>query len=101
MGRKVEICVLALYVADSEGLSFMKVPVSKALAARYPVVPLRLCTRAGDVIIIDSVRDVSRVASLKAGGLGDRYTCLATLGDRQREIYVYKDEDKWFLEEEF
>ena len=101
MGSKVEICVLVLYITDSDYISFSKIPVSRALAAKHPVVPLRLFTKNGDVIIIDSVKDISRVASMKAGGLGDRYTCLATLGEQQREIYVYKDQDTWFLEEEF
>ena len=45
--------------------------------------------------------DIRRKASQKAGGIGNRYTCLATLGDRQREIQLYKDEDRWFLDENF
>ena len=101
MSKKVQICVIALYMADNDFVSFAKIPASKELTAAYPVVPLRLCTKNGDIITIDKVTGVARVASLKAGGLGDRYTCMATLGDCQREIYVYKDEDSWFLEEDF
>ena len=31
----------------------------------------------------------------------ERYTCLATMGDRQREIFVYKDENDWYMESDF
>ena len=42
---------------------------------------------------IDRVLDVRRAASLKAGGIGIRYTC-RILG---KERYLYLDEDKWYV----
>jgi len=43
---------------------------------------------------IERVTDVRRAASLKAGGIGMRYTC-KVLG---RTAYLYREEDKWFME---
>ena len=96
---KVEASVIAVYVADADHMSGL--PVSAALAAKYRVVPLRIRTKYGEKIHIDRVTDITCQASRKAGGVGNRYTCLATWGETQREIYLYKDEDVWFLEEAF
>lgn len=43
---------------------------------------------------IDRVTDVCRAASLKAGGIGIRYTC-TVLG---RQICLFYEEDRWFIE---
>ena len=45
---------------------------------------------------IDKVLDVRKAASLKAGGLGIRYTCTV----HGKQIYLYFDEDelRWFME---
>ena len=43
---------------------------------------------------IDRVTNVCRAASLKASGIGLRYTCLV----RTREVYLYYEEDRWFME---
>lgn len=43
---------------------------------------------------IDEVMDVRRAASLKAGGVGIRYTI--RIGARR--TYLYLEEDKWFVE---
>ena len=43
---------------------------------------------------IDRVLDVRRAASLKAGGVGLRYTC-RILG---RERYLYYEDPAWFVE---
>lgn len=45
---------------------------------------------------IDKVLDVRRAASLKAGGIGIRYTC-RILG-RERYIFFDDYERKWFVE---
>jgi hypothetical protein len=95
---KINVCVLAVHLSGDDHVS--KVPVSEALAGKYPVIPLRLFFKGGIKVHIDRVTDIRRKASLKAGGIGLRYTCLATVEDRQREMYIYKDEDTWFLEEE-
>lgn len=43
---------------------------------------------------IDRVLDVTRAASLKAGGTGMRYTCKV----RGHETYLFLEEDRWFME---
>ncbi|MBP2644147.1 MAG: polymerase [Firmicutes bacterium] len=43
---------------------------------------------------IDRVSDVRRSASLKGGGLGIRYTC-KIMG---KQVFLFDDEGKWFLE---
>jgi hypothetical protein len=44
---------------------------------------------------ISRVRDIRRAASLKAGGAGTRYTCMAD----GREVYLfYEDNNMWFVE---
>lgn len=44
--------------------------------------------------IIDDITDICRAASLKAGGTGIRYTCMV----RGRKIYLFFEEDRWFIE---
>ena len=43
---------------------------------------------------IDQVTDVCRAASLKAGGVGIRYTCMV----HGRQTYLFYEEDRWFME---
>ncbi|GHT58806.1 hypothetical protein FACS18945_4940 [Bacteroidia bacterium] len=96
---KINVCALAAYVGCETNL--LTLPASQKLAAEYRVIPLRLCTENGGKIYIDKVTDIRKTASMKAGGMGLRYTCVATMGEKQKSIYVYKDEDIWFLEEVF
>jgi hypothetical protein len=96
---KIPVSVIALYIP--EDAEIRQIPISQSLAAKYRVVPLRICTNDGERIYIDRITDISRQASLKAGGLGNRYTCLATFGIIQKELFLYKDEDEWYLEEKF
>ena len=48
----------------------------------------------GTVYEIDRILDKRRAASLKAGGIGMRYTC-RILGQRS---YLYYEEPRWFVE---
>lgn len=96
---KIPVSVIAVYVG--EGFEDLKTPASPALAAKYKVIPLKILTRNGEKIIVDRVIGISRKASTKAGGLGKRYACLATIDEIQREICVYKDNDDWYMEDEF
>lgn len=49
----------------------------------------------GSVYEIQRVKDIRRVASLKAGGVGMRYTCIVN----GRESYLYyEDNNMWFME---
>ena len=44
---------------------------------------------------IDRVIDKRRAASTKAGGVGDRYTCLV----EGKEVFLYyEDNNMWFME---
>ena len=97
---KIPIGALVLYSDDIFFPSY-KIPASSQQLAKYRVIPLKLLTEDGDTIIIDKITDIRREASTKAGGLGERYTCLATSGKVQKQIYVYKDEDEWYMEDYF
>lgn len=46
---------------------------------------------------IDRITDKRRAASLKAGGVGMRYTCF--IEGQQRYLY-YEDNNMWFMEGE-
>jgi hypothetical protein len=56
--------------------------------------PLRLTWTDGRAYMIDKVLDVRQAPSLKGGGLGMRYTCRI----RGKEVYLFCDEGKWFVE---
>jgi hypothetical protein len=56
--------------------------------------PLEIVWEDGRRFEIDKVLDVRRAASLKAGGAGIRYTCRI----RNRNIFLYDEEGRWFLE---
>jgi len=43
---------------------------------------------------IDKVYDVRQAASLKAGGVGLRYTCKIA----GKQVYLFCDEGRWFVE---
>ena len=76
MARKVYVEVVAKF--DIDGQLF----------------PLSIKWEDGTVFAIDRILDVRRAASLKAGGIGIRYTC-RILG---KETYLYYEEPKWFVE---
>ena len=56
--------------------------------------PLTLKWSDGRVFEIDRVLDVRKAASFKGGGLGIRYTCRI----RNKEVYLFDQEGKWFIE---
>lgn len=58
------------------------------------ITPLSVTWEDGTVYTIDKVVDKRRAASLKAGGIGMRYTC-RILG---QESYLFYEEPKWFVE---
>ena len=43
---------------------------------------------------IDRIMDVCRAVSLKAGGIGVRYTCMV----HGHQTYLFFEEDRWFME---
>ncbi len=69
----------------------------KVEALFYPdgrLCPIAFWWENGRRYYIDRVTDVCRAASLKAGGIGIRYTC-NVLG---KQIYLFYEEDRWFME---
>lgn len=59
------------------------------------VIPLMFRSEDGDAVLIDRILDVREAPSLKMGGQGTRYTCRVG----EREIYLFHDRDRWFMEE--
>lgn len=59
------------------------------------LIPVCLKWTDGRKYEVDKVLDVRRAASLKAGGVGTRYTCL--IHGQQKHLY-YEDNFKWFVE---
>lgn len=76
MARKVYVEVTAKF--DTEG----------------NITPLSVTWEDGTVYEIDRILDKRRAASLKAGGIGMRYTCLIS----GRQSYLYYEEPRWFVE---
>ena len=76
MARKVYVEVTAKF--DTEG----------------NITPLSVTWEDGTVYEIDRILDKRRAASLKAVGIGMRYTC-RILGQRS---YLYYEEPRWFVE---
>ena len=58
------------------------------------ITPLSLVWEDGTLFEIDKVLDSRRAASLKAGGIGLRYS--VQIGKRQS--YLYYKEPRWFVE---
>lgn len=58
------------------------------------ITPLSILWEDGREYEIDRILDVTRAASLKAGGQGMRYTCLIQ-GQRR---YLFFDDVRWFVE---
>lgn len=60
------------------------------------VLPQTLLWEDGRKFSIDRISDIRRAASLKAGGIGLRYDCYI----HGKQVYLYKDDDMWYLETE-
>lgn len=56
--------------------------------------PLSMKWQDGRVFEIDRVMDMRRAASLKAGGVGDRYTCRIC----GQERFLFYEGPRWFVE---
>ena len=57
-------------------------------------VPTSIVWNDGRVFDIDKVLDIRKAASLKAGGIGIRYTCLIC----GKTVLLFNDNDTWFIE---
>ena len=76
MARKVYVEVTARFDVDGK------------------ITPLSLTWEDGTVFEIGRVLDCRRAASLKAGGIGMRYT--VRIGNQQS--YLYYEDPRWFVE---
>lgn len=57
--------------------------------------PVSIVWQDGHVYEIQRIKDIRRAASLKAGGVGTRYTCII---DGKESHIFYEDNYKWFVE---
>ena len=53
---------------------------------------------SGSPVKIDCITDERQAASLKSGGQGTRYTCKVTIDEVQSDVYLFHDEELWFME---
>jgi hypothetical protein len=80
-----------------ERLSGMKkvyVEVFAEFTSEGLILPRYFVWEDGRRFAVDRVLDIRPAASLKAGGIGTRYTC-SICGKR---TYMFLDEDRWFME---
>lgn len=77
MGNKVYVDVIAEFSKEGD------------------LVPKSFRWEDGQVYEIERVKDVRRAASLKAGGVGMRYTCV--IGGQEKYLF-YEDSNMWFME---
>lgn len=59
------------------------------------LLPKSFVWKDGHVYEVQRVTDVRRAASLRAGGVGMRYTCI--VDGRESRLY-YEDNNMWFVE---
>ena len=76
MARKVYVEVIARFDTDGN------------------ITPVSVKWEDGTVYEIDKVIDKRRAASLKAGGIGMRYTCRIL----NQQSYLFYEEPRWFVE---
>ena len=71
------------------------VTVTAEFTADGILLPRSFIWEDGRCYQIDRVKDKRRAASTKAGGVGERYTCIV----EGKEVFLYyEDNNKWFME---
>ena len=58
------------------------------------MIPLSITWEDGRLFEIDKVTDIRKAASLKAGGIGVRYTIMTN----RKQTYLWYEEPRWFVE---
>lgn len=71
------------------------VDVTAEFSAEGVLTPKSFRWTDGNVYEIQRIKDARRAASLKAGGVGMRYTCV--VNGRDSFLY-YEDNNQWFME---
>lgn len=59
------------------------------------LLPRKFCWEDGRTYEIEKIKNIQRAASLRAGGVGLRYTCL--IQGQEKHLY-YEDHNRWFME---
>ncbi len=75
-------------------MSRKNVGVTARFSVEGQLTPISIQWEDGRTFEIDRIIDVRKAASLKAGGIGTRYTCRI----RKKHILLYRDEDLWYIE---
>ena len=75
---------------------YMTVVARHELGGRIRPVAYQL--PGGSPVKIDCISDERQAASLKSGGQGMRYTCKVTVDEVQSDVYLFHDEELWFME---
>ncbi|MFI3214677.1 MAG: hypothetical protein R3Y24_15275 [Eubacteriales bacterium] len=71
------------------------VDVTVQFSKEGQMVPMSFIWKDGRIYEIQRIKDVRRAASLKAGGVGMRYTCMI----EGKESYLYYENNNlWFVE---
>ena len=71
------------------------VDVTVQFSKEGQMIPISFIWKDGRTYEIQRVKDARRAASLKAGGVGMRYTCMI----EGKESYLYyEDNNLWFVE---
>jgi hypothetical protein len=55
--------------------------------------PLKIIWEDGRVFDIQRITDIRPAASLKAGGVGLRYTCIIS----RKKVYLFLEDNQWFI----
>lgn len=71
------------------------VDVTAEFSKEGDLIPKSFRWEDGQVYEIERIKDVRRAASLKAGGVGMRYTCV--IGGQEKHLF-YEDNNMWFME---
>ena len=77
------------------------VPVILYISDEGKIVPKQIkAGLEGEWVKILKVTDSRRRASLIAGAVGIRYTCTIDYNEAQRNIYLFDEGQRWFIETE-
>ena len=71
------------------------VTVTAEFSTEGVLLPKSFIWEDGREYMVDRVKDKRRAASTKAGGVGERYTCMV----EGKEVFLYyEDNNMWFME---
>jgi len=75
------------------------VPVLLYIGADGVITPKKVkAGLEGEWLRVIKVTGSRRMASLKAGAVGIRYTCIVNYYETQKKVYLFDEGQKWFIE---